>query len=198
MDDSDLWAAYAKGIKRAKTEAQGAEQTPSVQTAKPAPQPQPRKGPSVSLDTMPLAWRKQIEGEPVAVTPEPEPLPAEEKPAAAPVATTVLREALDPRIEKNMSLGEIVIEARLDLHGKTEQEAHEALIVFIEAQHKRGRRMVLVITGKGKDGLSALRQNLPRWCDVSPLADSILAVRTAAITHGGEGAYYILLRKRNR
>ena len=106
------------------------------------------------------------------------------------------KEPLDLRVERNLSLGDVVIEARLDLHGQTEQAAYEKFREFVEAQHARGKRMLLVITGKGADGTSVLRANLPRWCDVTPFEDFVLAVRTAAPHHGGDGAYYVLLRKK--
>ena len=96
-----------------------------------------------------------------------------------------------------MSLGDVVIEAKLDLHGQTEASAYDAFKEFVETQSKRGKRMLLVITGKGAGGESVLRANLPRWCDVPPFDNLVLAVRTAAQHHGGDGAYYILLRKRS-
>ncbi len=104
-------------------------------------------------------------------------------------------EPLDLRVERNLSLGDVVIEARLDLHGKTEAQAHETLAAFVEKQQKLHRRLVLVITGRGQDGGSVLRANLPRWCEASPLAEAVRAVRFAAPHHGGEGAYYVLLKK---
>ncbi|MDX9689655.1 MAG: hypothetical protein EOM37_06250 [Proteobacteria bacterium] len=108
------------------------------------------------------------------------------------------KEPLDLRIERNLSLGDVVIEARTDLHGHTEQEAHEKLVSFLQQAYQRGRRVVLVITGKGTNNGSVLRQNIPRWCDVSPLSQIVLAIRSAAAHHGGEGAYYIVLRKQER
>ena len=41
------------------------------------------------------------------------------------------------------------IEARLDLHGLTQAEAHRELIEFVEASYQSGRRCLLVITGRG-------------------------------------------------
>jgi len=99
---------------------------------------------------------------------------------------------LDVRIERNMSLGDVVIEARLDLHGRTEQEAYDDFRAFVEAQSARGKRMLLVITGKS----GTLRTNLPRWSQTPVFAPYIQAVREASLIHGGEGAYYVLLHKR--
>jgi len=106
------------------------------------------------------------------------------------------KEPLDVRVERNLSLGDVFIEAKLDLHGQTEQAAYEQLQEFIAKQTLRGKRLVLVITGRGKDGESVLRANLPRWCSVAPLDSIVHAVRTAAPQHGGDGAFYVLLRKK--
>lgn len=101
-------------------------------------------------------------------------------------------QVLDIRIERNLSLGDVMIEAKIDLHGKTEADAHDAFQTFVKKQEALNRRLLLIITGKS----GVLRQNLPRWCDVPPLSDGVLALRTAAPHHGGDGAYYLLLRKR--
>lgn len=197
MEDKDLWEQYAGGVQKLgeKPDKSKPQPDPKPETITATPYVNPRT-PSVSLDTMPDEWRRKIEGAPPVVTPVLPPLPAEEPKPVPPPVPVRQKEPLDLRIERNLSLGDVMIEAKLDLHGKTESEAHEKLLAFIETQYKRGRRLVLVITGKGKDGTSVLRSNLPRWCDVPPLDECVLAVRTAAPHHGGDGAYYVLLRKK--
>ncbi len=93
-----------------------------------------------------------------------------------------------------MSLGDVVVEGRMDLHGRTEQQAYDDYLSFVQQQSGRGKRMLLVITGKS----GVLKTNLPRWSGTSPFNQYIMAVRTAARQHGGEGAYYILLHKKTR
>jgi len=100
-------------------------------------------------------------------------------------------QSIDTRIERNMSLGDVVIEAKLDLHGKTEQEAYDDLLFFIKKQYSNRKRMLLVVTGKS----GVLKNNVPRWCVISPFDKYIMAIRSAANHHGGDGAYYILLYK---
>jgi len=82
------------------------------------------------------------------------------------------------------------------LHGLRQQEAHELLQRFVATQAARGKRALLVITGKGASGKSVLRANFPRWCAEQPLAELILALRPAAPQHGGAGAWYVMLRKK--
>ena len=93
----------------------------------------------------------------------------------------------------------MAIEARLDLHGMTQSQAHDRVFRFLEAARNNGLRTVLVITGKGlrRDGqIGVLRSAVPRWLNEPPLRDWIMAFDHAAPRDGGEGALYILLRRR--
>jgi DNA-nicking Smr family endonuclease len=102
-----------------------------------------------------------------------------------------------------MKRGKLRPEARIDLHGMTLAEAHPALVSFILASRAAGRRLVLVITGKGRtnDDLAPmparagrLRHDVPRWLMLPPLSAAVLQVAPAHRRHGGEGALYVYLR----
>jgi DNA-nicking Smr family endonuclease len=90
------------------------------------------------------------------------------------------------------------IEARLDLHGMTQAEAHRELVGFVVASHEVGRRCVLVITGRGlgPEGPGVLKSAVPRWLEEAGLRRRILGVAGAQPRHGGAGALYLLLRRR--
>lgn len=90
------------------------------------------------------------------------------------------------------------IEARLDLHGMTQDEAHRALTRFILRMHEAGRRAVLIVTGKGtrEDGGGVLRRAVPRWLAEPACRAVILAVSEAQPQHGGGGALYVLVRRK--
>ena len=90
------------------------------------------------------------------------------------------------------------IEARLDLHGKTQAEAHHALAAFIHNSSDAGRRCVLVITGRGfgPSGPGVLKSAVPRWLEEVGLRGKILAIAPAQPRDGGAGALYLLLRRR--
>lgn len=92
--------------------------------------------------------------------------------------------------------GTLRLDARIDLHGMTQSEAHAALEKFIDAQVKKGARHLLIITGKGKLGGGVLRTNLKLWLKILPGADEILRVAQASIKHGGSGAFYVILKKK--
>jgi len=89
------------------------------------------------------------------------------------------------------------IEARLDLHGKTEAEAHHALAAFIHSSSEAGRRCVLIITGRGlgPTGPGVLKKAVPRWLEGVELRRKILAIAPAQPRDGGAGALYLLLRR---
>jgi len=183
QEDRTVWGQYAKGVKKLHEKDTDALIKPRRQ--KSAPPKAEEIGPPPSemeaLIKSGLTPAREFVHEPVRTPPK----------------TPWKKEPLDLRVERNMSLGDVVIEAKLDLHGQTEQAAYDSFLGFIEKQRERSKRMLLVITGKGPDGASVLRSNLPRWCNTAPFEESVLAVRTAAQHHGGDGAYYVLLRKKS-
>ncbi|OHC75594.1 MAG: hypothetical protein A3G18_00065 [Rhodospirillales bacterium RIFCSPLOWO2_12_FULL_58_28] len=106
--------------------------------------------------------------------------------------------AADWRTARRLKKGKTSIEARVDLHGMTQHQAHGALADFIAKSYDSGRRCVLVITGKGRGGLSAgvLRSGVPRWLNQSPNREKIISLTQAASRDGGDGALYVLLKKK--
>ncbi|MBK9080030.1 MAG: Smr/MutS family protein [Hyphomicrobium sp.] len=126
-------------------------------------------------------------------------------PAPPPIAT------FDRKKVRKIRSGQVEIEARIDLHGMRQDEAHSALVRFLLRCQSKEQRWVLVITGKGKLTDSdphapfdltrprergVLKRNVPRWLDEPELRHLVVSYTTAAIQHGGEGALYIHLRKR--
>ncbi|HUZ75408.1 MAG TPA: Smr/MutS family protein [Stellaceae bacterium] len=104
---------------------------------------------------------------------------------------------LDRRSALRLRRGEMPIEARLDLHGLTQDEAHRAVTRFVVRMHEAGRRAVLIVTGKGtREGGGVLRQAVPRWLAEPTCRAVILAVSEARPQHGGGGALYVLLRRK--
>lgn len=111
---------------------------------------------------------------------------------------------MDRKTHTRMKRGKLSPEARIDLHGMTMDRAHPALTGFIMRAASDGKRLVLVITGKGKDRdedgpipvrRGVLRHNVPHWLSVPPLSQLVLQITPAHISHGGGGAYYVYLRR---
>ncbi len=129
-------------------------------------------------------------------------------PAAPPLSD------LDRRKARKIGTGKVEIEGRIDLHGMRQAEAHAALRRFLMRAYADGRRWVLVITGKGAplrrgeddeelvgvrpDERGVLKRNVPRWLDEPELRAIVVGFTTAAIRHGGDGALYVQLRRKDR
>ncbi|MCB2012748.1 MAG: Smr/MutS family protein [Geminicoccaceae bacterium] len=103
---------------------------------------------------------------------------------------------MDRRNWQRLKRGQMGIDARLDLHGLSQEEAHRRLDSFLLAQQARGARCVLVITGVGQRNGGILRNMTPRWLDTEPNRSRILAYSPAQTRDGGHGALYVLLRRR--
>ena len=106
---------------------------------------------------------------------------------------------LDRKTQIRMRRGQVQIDGRLDLHGMTQAGAHRALLNFVEAAYHEGRRNILVITGKGltRDGeIGVLRRAVPNWLNDAPMNAWIKGFDHAARQHGGEGALYVLIRRK--
>ena len=111
---------------------------------------------------------------------------------------------MDKKAYGRMTKGKLVPEARIDLHGMTLEQAHPALVGFVMRSYGEGKRLILVITGKGKskrdDGpipvrRGVLKHQVPQWLQMAPLRQVVLQVREAHLKHGGTGAYYVYLRR---
>jgi len=174
-EDKALWQHVAGQVKPLKR--------------RPKPPPQANRA-----DTKPAAkpGAKPAAGtaKPPPAPPRPKPAPHELKPGAAP--------GVDRRTADRLRRGQLPVEAEIDLHGLTQADAHRALTAFIAGQYAAGRRCVRVITGKGtfREGGGVLRAAVPRWLNQAEMRASVLAISHAQPRDGGEGALYVLLKRR--
>lgn len=120
------------------------------------------------------------------------------------VATAPMR--MDKRTFSRMKRGKESPEGRIDLHGMTAAAAHVALIGYLLRSFSEGKRLVLVITGKGRQSTDTgpiptpkgiLRHQFPDWMSQPPLNQIVLQIVQAHQRHGGSGAFYVYLA-RNR
>jgi len=111
---------------------------------------------------------------------------------------------MDRKAFTRMKRGKLRPEGRIDLHGMTLDKAQPALVRFILSAQASGKRLVLVITGKGKPAdrpgpipvpYGVIKHQVPQWLAMPPLAQAVLQINPAHISHGGAGALYVYLRR---
>ena len=191
-DDTEVWRYTAQSIEPLK-KPKGRFHPASERASDARPRLKVEAAAVNPKSAKPVAAKKE------AVVPLPKPKPP------SPIAT------FDRKKMRKIRTGQADIEARIDLHGMRQDEAHIALVGFLHRCQAKGQRWILVITGKGKLAdrdddapfdmtrqreRGVLKRNVPRWLDEPELRSLVVSYTTAAAQHGGEGALYVHLRKR--
>jgi DNA-nicking Smr family endonuclease len=171
-----LWAEFAQGVAR-------------------------RRGatlPALSAPPAAAMVRTSPARENVAVAPP--------RPATAPIPPPLA--PIERRLKRDLARGRGEIDSALDLHGLTQAEAHRALRAFLVQAQALGARIVIVVTGKGqardRDSRSGieepgvLRRLAPHWLREPDMRGIVLGFEEAGRAHGGSGALYVRLRRRDR
>jgi DNA-nicking Smr family endonuclease len=178
-EESALWDVVARAVKplrRGRTKA-AVEKAKAAIAEKPAEKPKRVK----PQPPPPMKMLARVLPQPVA----------KPKPALAP---------LDRRTKQKLSRGREAIDARIDLHGMRQDEAHGALSHFLRRCQANGAKFVIVVTGKGVRGgeggeRGVLKREVPRWLEMAEFRDVVVGFEVAAIGHGGEGALYVRIRR---
>lgn len=120
--------------------------------------------------------------------------------AASRTAPVRQHHPLERPVKRKLSRGHLALEARIDLHGLIQSEAHGMLLDFLIRAHERGLRHVLVITGKGSSlgSEGALKRAVPLWFSLPEFRFLISSYEPAARQHGGEGAMYVRLSRQGQ
>ena len=127
----------------------------------------------------------------------PAPAPAAGKAVRSPATAPAAPHLIEPNRERRIMLGREAIGARLDLHGMDQDQARAQLAGFLARAQADGHRAVLVITGRGRAGGGILRRRAPEWMNEAPLRSLIAGISIAHRRHGGEGAFYVALKRRS-
>ena len=163
----------------------------------------------ITRSIVPLKRRRapprQHQADKVRAHPARPPLPPhprlESLPARHPAPKTVSSlGGLERRQKQRLARGTEPIDARIDLHGRTQSEAHVALLGFLKRAQAEGARFVLVITGKGTPGILSgergiLKRQVPHWLRLPEFRSYVVAAEMAHPAHGGEGALYVRIRR---
>jgi len=112
---------------------------------------------------------------------------------------------IDQRTRLKLRRGRLEVDAKLDLHGYRQAEAHRALVEFLRRAQAAGAKMAIVVTGKGQSGRvcdleqpGVLRRMTPIWLQSPNLRDVVASFGEASRHHGGEGALYVQIRRADR
>jgi DNA-nicking Smr family endonuclease len=167
-EDRIIWAKVARTAKPLKGKAGIPEEPPA--------------------DVEPMETLLSTPPEPAVTTRPERPTPGEKVP---------LRH-FDQQTRDKLTKGRLAIDARVDLHGMTQAEAHGLLLSFLHRAHAAGLRYVLVITGKGASFGSegALKRAVPAWLATPMFRALVSGHDHAARQHGGAGALYVRMRRR--
>lgn len=129
--------------------------------------------------------------------------PVDAQPRATPLAKTPPLAPLGRRLKQRVARGREPIDARIDLHGMRQSQAHAALLAFLRRAQADGARIALIVTGKGasrgeRDAQSergVLKRQVPLWLSLPEFRSFIVGFEDAHVGHGGQGALYVRLRR---
>lgn len=186
-EDREIWSRYTRTTDPSRPD------TPEVDPGAPPPETTPQK-PSRDARFPPFEMGSRAR----------KPLPRHDLLPAISDQVNKAPLRMDAKTHQRMRAGKLRPEGKLDLHGMTLDVAHPALTRFILSSHGAGKRLVIVVTGKGKakpdhgpipTRLGVLKHQVPQWLRLQPLAALVLQVTEAHRSHGGSGAYYVYLRR---
>jgi len=106
-------------------------------------------------------------------------------------------DALEPRRHRRIARERDPIEATLDLHGFGRFEAQDQVTAFLTSCQSRGLRAVLLITGQGRRGGGVIRASIHEWLQGPGLRGVVSGFAAAHRRHGGDGAIYVTLKRRD-
>lgn len=132
-------------------------------------------------------------------------------------SSTAPEARIDRKTRRNITKGRQEFDRSVDLHGMTQDHAFNTLKSVIEGCIRRGDKILLVVTGKGGKRYSqlsadtpvayrtrnefeqhggVLKRMVPLWLAGPDLKAFVHSYGPAAQEHGGDGALYVVLRRR--
>ncbi|MGI9525131.1 MAG: Smr/MutS family protein [Hyphomicrobiaceae bacterium] len=211
-DEAALWSAYTKMVTplRGKTRVGRTSEDPAAETGKTMPRRE--AGHVGTTDSRETLSGKATRERNLPASPTP---PKQRASHTVQSTGTAQRRqtnpVMDPRVAKRLARGRTKVGARLDLHGLRQEEAYVTLKRFLISAQNRDLRTVLVITGKGQPDIAlepwhrsleeqrgVLRRALPNWLRQPEFTRIVVGFGPAHVRDGGEGAYYVQLRRRDK
>lgn len=190
-EEIDLWLSVVATVDRRPGAILPGDALPNVLLSSAGPPP-PLDTPS-SLPSMPIPSK-------------PRPMPYAASYTPAPQTPAPKMAPLERKLKQKLSRGRMSADAAIDLHGFRQAEAHRALRQFLHQAQRDGARIVLVVTGKGGrgggfdalmgDGVGVLKRSVPLWLADPEFRALVVGFEDAGRAHGGTGALYVRLRRR--
>ncbi len=188
QEEARLWVSIARTATPLK--GKGLPDLPEEEIAPPPPPPPVHPKPPttktrVRADTdLPQAWSA-----PPGAASGPAPSAPSRLPPLHPIERPVRRK---------IGKGRIALDDRIDLHGQTEATAHGILLFFLRQAQVKGLRHVLVITGRGASfgSTGTLKRAMPHWFATGEFRSLVAGYEPAERGHGGEGAFYVRVRRK--
>ena len=113
----------------------------------------------------------------------------------------------DLNVMKKLKKGKIPIDRKVDFHGLSTDDAKQLFLETIDHCFLHNYRCILFITGKGinkkeneefsskKLYYGKIRNSFLNWALIKEVQQKILVVQQAATKYGGDGAFFVYLRK---
>jgi len=121
-------------------------------------------------------------------------------PSAISVINKVLKPSvnfvLDSKIKKQIKSNKLNFDAIIDLHGKTEVQAHESIKNFIKECYFNNLKSIMIVTGKGTNSKGKLKLKTPIWLKSEDLSKYVVGFETMPHNKGGEGALFVQLKNK--
>ena len=102
--------------------------------------------------------------------------------------------SLDNKTKRKINSKKLVLDAIIDLHGKTEIEAYKAIKNFIKNSYLNNSKSIIIITGKGINSQGKLKLKTPLWLKSEELSKFVVGFSTMPNSKGGEGALFVKLK----
>ena len=106
--------------------------------------------------------------------------------------------ALDTKTKRKLSGNKLLIDAIIDLHGKTEVQAYEIIKNFIKNSYSNEHKNIIIITGKGTNSQGKLKLTTPLWLKSDELSKFVVGFETMPNNKGGDGALFVKLKNKNK
>ena len=107
------------------------------------------------------------------------------------------KRSVERSILDRLRRGSHKIDMSVDLHGYKIEEAYKVFYNRVLYVIQNNLRLLLVITGKGDKNSYSIRSQLLKWVNIPEISSYIIYMSEAHKKHGGDGAFYLVFRRKD-